>query len=271
MVRVVVAQPTHLAVPMQLYLLPPPYDKYTTALPSRVRSAAALVKPGEIVAIDIESGSDPQEIGSTVRAIRKHIPWAVVTGRLRAATIEPETVHTLRNPRARGMRAVVHDREPLEPTLRRLLTRPESLKEVPDWLIGVEAAPGCEMAGRAALSADVLLMVRALFAESERLHDTTALAAYLGRTEANLRYLLMRCRLPAPAVWIKLATRLLPDAMALQRRATTLAVGAIERGWSDQSAMTRAFTRSFRWTPGQGSRRVGWEWLMHAWLGAHSS
>jgi AraC-like DNA-binding protein len=251
---------------MQAHLLSMPYNQYGRRLPSDIASVARIIKPADLVAIDIDASIDSDGLIRQVETLRKTVPWAVLTGRLRGR-MTSQAVHILGSAAVRGLRAVLHEAEPLEPTLRPMLTRlPDSLLGVPDWIMDVAGAPGCGVASRLTESPELFHLVRTLFLRPATVPDVEAAAKLIGRSEDSLRRLLKRCHLPTAAAWIRLATRLLPDALALQEDATSLARTAILRGWSDQSALTRAFTLSFGWTPGQVSRRLGWEWLLHAWL-----
>lgn len=89
-------------------------------------------------------------------------------------------------------------------------------------------------------------------------------ALYLSRRALGRR--LVSRRLPVPSHWLQFS-RLLRAAIQLQRRRHTLEAVAAGLGYPDGFSLSNQMARLTGFRPSVVRERLGWEWLMEAWLG----
>lgn len=89
-------------------------------------------------------------------------------------------------------------------------------------------------------------------------------ALYLSRRALGRRF--VSRRLPVPSHWLQFS-RLLRAAIQLQRRRHTLEAVAMGLGYPDGFSLSNQMTRLTGVRPSVARERLGWEWLMEAWLG----
>jgi AraC-like DNA-binding protein len=89
-------------------------------------------------------------------------------------------------------------------------------------------------------------------------------ALYLSRRALGRRF--VSRRLPVPSHWLQFS-RLLRATIQLQRRRHTLEAVAMGLGYPDGFSLSNQMTRLTGVRPSMARERLGWEWLMEAWLG----
>jgi AraC-like DNA-binding protein len=88
-------------------------------------------------------------------------------------------------------------------------------------------------------------------------------ALYLSRRALGRRF--VSRRLPVPSHWLQFS-RLLRATIQLQRRRHTLEAVAMGLGYPDGFSLSNQMTRLTGVRPSVVRERLGWEWLMEAWL-----
>jgi AraC-like DNA-binding protein len=88
-------------------------------------------------------------------------------------------------------------------------------------------------------------------------------ALYLSRRALGRRF--VSRRLPVPSHWLQIS-RLLRAAIQLQRQRHTLDAVAVGLGYPDGFSLSNQMTRLTGVRPSVARERLGWEWLMEAWL-----
>jgi AraC-like DNA-binding protein len=86
---------------------------------------------------------------------------------------------------------------------------------------------------------------------------------YLSRRALGRRF--MNRGLPVPSHWLQ-AARLLRVATRLQNTDATVSSIAVDLGYPDGFAVSNQMERLFGRRPSEVRERLGWEWLLEAWL-----
>ena len=88
-------------------------------------------------------------------------------------------------------------------------------------------------------------------------------ALYLSRRALGRRFVSQR--LPVPSHWLQIS-RLLRAAIQLQRQRHTLDAVAVALGYPDGFSLSNQIDRLTGFRPSVARERLGWEWLLEAWL-----
>jgi AraC-like DNA-binding protein len=251
---------------MDSYIIRRPYSSYGSLVTCPIAQLPSIVQPGSIIAIELSCVTQTEDLRTFIEMVRQHLPWVVLMARVRGK-LDAEMLHVVTQCGRHGVSAVVHDAEALATSLRRQLTSEWQMPAIPNWLESVIDATSPQISAKPAARAELVQFARVLFCSRSSVRDVTDAAELLGRSLRSTRRLLHNLSCPPPASWVTLAARLLPGALKLQSgRYLSLAALAAESGWADQSSFTHAYVNAFGWTPAQIARRLGWEWLVYAWL-----
>lgn len=234
-------------------LLMPPYQE-CQAIPFDL--AAAQIPPGALGILDTSGVSvgDRLRLASAAVGFRRNIPTAHLVLRVpeRCSPLVLWEISTLIR---LGATAIVGAAEPLVAAARRQLTAPiEVSRQIIDFLTLRGFVP----------PQSVSSYLDEIFS-----HDAMQAAVRAaGRATGSrtLRGHLQALGLPPPTRWRQLA-RALVAAWHLQKDpALSGAQVAVECGYADQPGMVRGFRVQFGVTPTAVKERVGWYWLLEAWL-----
>jgi AraC-like DNA-binding protein len=112
---------------------------------------------------------------------------------------------------------------------------------------------------------DTARVIRRIVDLSGELRTISAVARsmYLSRRALGRR--LMSRGLPVPSHWLHVG-RLLRLALRLQNTDATVASVAFELGYPDGFSASNQMERLVGWRPSTVRERLGWEWVLEAWL-----
>jgi AraC-like DNA-binding protein len=243
-------------VPLVVFCLPPPYDRFQA-----VRDPAALtaddLPEASLLALGVTA---PREewaaVAELVPWLRARCPSAPLVLRVRRRPIA-EDLDWARRAGALRVRAVLFEGEPPRPRLQRALTEAVGLPEdLGEWLLLREPS----------LAPAVVHLVRDIVRLAPTYQDVGLLLARLGRAERTVRTWFQHAGIPGPGKWLALAHAIYA-ALRLQRdRRDPLLTVAVESGYSDHSSLSRQSLRLFGVRPGAIRDTLGWEWLLERWL-----
>jgi len=171
------------------------------------------------------------------------------------SVLDPSLVHRVQPLRPAGILPFHEDLHPVE--LSHVLRRPpvDLAVEVTDYL----AWRGIQ------LDHDTVRIVRRIVELSDSLRSVSALARsmYMSRRALGRRFLTLG--LPVPSHWLQMA-RLLRMALRLQNSDASVFSVAYELGYPDGFSVSNQMSRLFGHRPTEARERLGWEWLLEAWL-----
>ena len=178
---------------------------------------------------------------------------------------------------AASLGVVALDTRPLEPALRKTLTRLEHFpRGFRQWLrfAGVTREDRLlKVLGRM-FDPTALIPPNPLTGSLRRVIDWPSvpqMAEFVGLTPRGLRDAFARSKLPSPVQW-KVFARDLIHAILIQSDARTpLSRLALRLGYADSHALAHAFQHSFGVTPTSVRERLGWQWLALKWCEMHGS
>jgi AraC-like DNA-binding protein len=112
---------------------------------------------------------------------------------------------------------------------------------------------------------DTAHIIRRIVDLSAELRSVSAMSRslYLSRRALGRRF--MSRGLPVPSHWLQVA-RLLRVASKLQNSEATVASIAIEHGYPDGFSVSNQMERLIGFRPSEIRERLGWEWILEAWL-----
>jgi AraC-like DNA-binding protein len=234
----------------------PPYRDVERA-PDLAALAARRLAPGTLLVLDVtRAREDWLALPAAVSTLRSRFPNAPVV--LRVATLTPEAVRLAQRVATLRVRALFAVDEPPYEALRPLLTQPGNLgDDVVEWLAlrGIAPSP---------LSAALLRHVVSRASDFPRVSDCLGAISESDRTA---RHRFRQEGLPPPSAWHQMA-RALHSALRIQAEPEMAILRlALDLGYGDQSGLSRQVTRAFGFTPAAVRGTLGWEWLVHRWLG----
>ncbi|MGE0159507.1 MAG: helix-turn-helix domain-containing protein [Gemmatimonadales bacterium] len=112
---------------------------------------------------------------------------------------------------------------------------------------------------------DTAHIIRRIVDLSSELRSVSAMSRslYLSRRALGRRF--MSRGLPVPSHWLQMA-RLLRVAARLQNSESTVASIAIDHGYPDGFSVSNQMERLLGHRPSEIRERLGWEWILEAWL-----
>lgn len=237
----------------QLYLFRPPYR---LLLPisglASLRTAGPLQGAGLIWCVG--SSLDPD----LVRSLRRRpggLPLIVILPRVDEVD-RPQDVFRMVD-QCRPTDLLPYHEDPSPTDLRALLARrphdlPAAMVEYLGWRGLV-------------LDLDLRRTIRRILELSADLRTVSGLARglYMSRRALGRRFL--REGLPVPSHWLQFG-RVLRAALSLQEPGTTLMSVAYEHEYPDGFSLSNQMKRLTGLRPSQVSPRLGWEWVMEAWI-----
>lgn len=219
--------------------------------------ASQRLAPGTLLVLDVVcSREEWLALPAAVSTLRSRFPSAPVI--LRVCTLTPEAVRLGQHATRLRIRALVASSEPPYDTLRPILTQPESLgDDLLEWL-------GLRGTTPSPVSAALLHHILSRGPEFPRLVECLGT---IGESERTARHRFHREGLAPPSAWHQMA-RALHSALKIQAEPDTpFPQLAFALGYGDPSGLSRQLTRVFALTPGAVRGTLGWEWLLHRWLG----
>ena len=237
------------------FLIHPPYGRLEFHASFESLQKRHLL-PGSVAGIRLEQGTEWASVEPAIRQLKSHLVAAPLVLIVPGAS-GPDLLLSARAARA-GVRAVLIEGEPLRQNLLVPLTCRDSLAEdVVEWLT----------LRHLRLSPTVSSLLREIFAHAASQPDLSTLLTRVGLPESSARFRLHKRLLPTPSRWFQ-AARALHCALRVQASPDApLMRIAHEFGYADHSALSQLVYRSFRVRPGAVRGTLGWEWLMHRWIG----
>lgn len=213
--------------------------------------------PGTIFGLEVrQRPCSVESLRLGLHRIRRRFPAVPIVLRL-SQPLDPEAVHLTQLAIQLHVRGAIVDPEPVDQTLRRLLTDPVDLAaDVEEWLSlrGPRLPPA------------VSYLVGQIFCLAPSRAGVRALLGAVGESARTARARCRKLGLPPPAEWLRVA-RAVHAALCLQRApATPLLEAAMRLGYSDHSALSHQLRRLFGMRTEVIRRSLGWEWLLDAWL-----
>ena len=238
------------------FLIHPPYSRLEFHASHDSLQKRHLL-PGSVAGIRLEPGTEWASVEPAIRQLRSTLAAAPLVLVVPGAS-GPDLLLSARAARA-GVRAVLVEGEPLRQNLLIALTCRDSLAEdVVEWLA----------LRHLRLSPTVSSLLREIFAHAAAQPDLSTLLSRVGLPESSARFRLHKRLLPTPSRWFQ-AARALHCALRVQASPDVpLMRIAHEFGYADHSALSQLVYRSFRVRPGVIRGTLGWEWLMHRWIGS---
>ncbi|MEQ1857188.1 MAG: AraC family transcriptional regulator [Longimicrobiales bacterium] len=108
-------------------------------------------------------------------------------------------------------------------------------------------------------------VIRRIIDLSRELRSVSAVSRSLYLSRRALGRRLMSRGLPVPSHWLQ-AARLLRVATRLQNSDATVSSVAVDVGYPDGFSVSNQMERLFGCRPTEARERLGWEWLLEAWL-----
>lgn len=243
-------------LPLPIYVVRPPYERFVP-LPSIAALERSDLSPGSVLAIGVAAPErDWLRLQGVTPQLRSRFPGAALILRV-PRTPDAASVHLARRAGELHIRAVLLESEPIELTLRRILTRPVELpSEVLEWLTvrGTTLTP------------ELGEVVHEIFASTTNRRRMRELVPTARRSERTIRGWFRARNLPVPTHWFA-AARGVRAALAMQADiGDPLFHIALQHGYTDHSSLSRQLVRLFGLRPSAIRRALGWEWLLDRWL-----
>lgn len=244
-------------LPFPALILTPPYQR-TERVPHLSGLKPERLFAGSLLALELTHPSASwEQLQKWIPSVRRSFTNAPVLLWIPGATTVGEMVHLARRVGKIGVRAVLTADEPIQLTLRPIMTNPVRLEaDVVEWLSlrGVNISP------------DISYLIQQIFRlapEHRTLSDVLA-PLHIPASSAGAKF--SKKLLPPPSIWLH-AAHALHAALRLQRdpNVSVLRV-ALEYGYSDHSALSRQMVRNFGLRPSQIRGTLGWEWLLDRWV-----
>jgi AraC-like DNA-binding protein len=245
---------SEVAVRPTIRLLAYPYDRLDSVGPGRRGLKVAAREPGTAVVWSMGAAA-----GSPACDLLAHRP-----GGLPLIIILPPTPRLADNARLvntiqqlRPQAILPHHLSPRAPELAHLLRRPPA--DLPAAVTDYLAWRGI------AVDQTTIRMVRRIVELSTELRSVSALARgmYMSRRALGRRFAALA--LPVPSHWLQMA-RLIRVAIRLQNTGESVFTVACGLGYPDGFSASNQMNRLFGIRPRQARERLGWEWVLEAWL-----
>lgn len=229
----------------------PPYRN--PALREEVGDAGT---PGIIVLVDLV-GLSVQRQMEGLPALYTAFPFAPLVGTVEDPLRSGEEMTRMVRLGHTGLSAVIRSHEPVEPTLRRVLTHPRKLgAEVGGWLDRVLPR----------LDPRVPVLIRDVIDHAPRSAGLQELLLHAREHERTAREWLKQARLPPLGDWMRIG-RALPVILASQASpAASLLSLAVTGGYHDHSSYSNQAIRLVGSRPSLIRKTLGWEWWMWRFL-----
>jgi AraC-like DNA-binding protein len=237
-----------------LYLLNHPYTALTPLTGGTVELRQLGREPGAALVWLMANGRHPATLELVVER-PGGLALLIVLPPEADVTSDPEVMSMVERTRPHGILPYHARPEPAD--LAQVLRRPPSDLggEVTDYLnwrgIGVDR--------------DTAHVIRRIVDLSAELRSVSAVSRSLYLSRRALGRRLLSRGLPVPSHWLQ-AARLLRVATRLQNSDATVSSVAIDTGYPDGFSVSNQMERLFGCRPTEARERLGWEWLVEAWL-----
>jgi AraC-like DNA-binding protein len=242
-------------VPATYFLLAYPYTRLQpiTPSPGTLRERGRAPGSARIWSMG-ERRREPGQL-AVLRQRPGGLPLIVVLPPHEDLASRPELGIELQHLRPQGLLPFHSDLEPAD--LAQVLRRPpiDLSADVTDYLrwrgLGIDR--------------DTARLIRRILDLSGELRSISSVSRsmYLSRRALGRRLLLQG--LPVPSHWLQVG-RLLRVAVRLQNSDATVSSVAFEHGYPDGFSLSNQMERLIGHRPSEVRRRLGWEWLVEAWL-----
>lgn len=237
-----------------LKLLAFPYDRTrpVTRPVHQLRESARM--PGSALVWSM----DPDRYRENQKAVQRRpggLALIVVLPPARALEADAEMVSAIQRCRPHGL--LPYHQSPAARDLAQVLRRPplDLPAEVTDYL-----------SWRGLLvDRETVHLLRRMIELSAGLRSITAMSRSLYLSRRALGRRLMTRGLPVPSHWLQIA-RVLRFASELQNSEASIASIAYACGYPDGFSVSNQMQRLIGFRPSQVRERLGWEWIMEAWL-----
>lgn len=256
-----VSRPIHddlAALPLPMFLLRPPYEGAERVMqpnllsPQQMKSGTVMLleaNPSVPAAIsDLEAWIPVLRHRFTSTPIVLWVPGDAAAGEL--ARLARRSVRL-------GVRAVVTREEPLERTLRGVLSSPPRLDADAVewfWLRGLNFTP------------DIAFLVQGIFFLAPTHRTLTDVLSALHVPASSMGAKLSKKILPPASNWLHLAHAMYSALRLQSSPETSVCRVALEFGYGDHSALSRQLIRNFGLRPSHIRETLGWEWLLERWV-----